>query len=287
MFCAALQIQAQVKIGDNVNSINSRSLLELESTDKGVLIPRMSKAQRDAITLSAPAEGMMVYQTDNTPGFYYNSSTTNTPSWTKLNTPWLNSGTKIYYSDSVGIGTAIPTEKLEVNGNIKIPATSNYKYAAAKTRYLNLPAAAFNLVLTPSSTVGIQPAIDGDGERYVRGGTTGVNAYFEAPVQLPEGAILQGIEMYARDLDPNNSISAILYSRPHGSFLYNQSSYGSTSGVSFSSGPILVNCASTGLSGSPIDGNNNYFIRVNTKENSYNLLYFYSVRIAYTVTQVD
>lgn len=40
--------------------------VEIESTTKGFLLPRMTKTQRDAI--SSPATGLMVYQTDNTPG---------------------------------------------------------------------------------------------------------------------------------------------------------------------------------------------------------------------------
>jgi hypothetical protein len=47
----------------------SSSLLEVKSTTKGVLIPRMTKTQRDAI--ASPVEGLMIYQTNSTPGFYY------------------------------------------------------------------------------------------------------------------------------------------------------------------------------------------------------------------------
>lgn len=41
------------------------ALLDVTSTTKGFLPPRMTKAQRNAIT---PADGLVVYQTDNTPG---------------------------------------------------------------------------------------------------------------------------------------------------------------------------------------------------------------------------
>lgn len=40
--------------------------LEVRSTTKGLLLPRMTKSQRDAI--SSPVAGLAVYQTDNTPG---------------------------------------------------------------------------------------------------------------------------------------------------------------------------------------------------------------------------
>ena len=41
------KISAQAKIGDNANNLNPNVLLELESTDRGLLIPRMSSSQRD------------------------------------------------------------------------------------------------------------------------------------------------------------------------------------------------------------------------------------------------
>src|SRR6476660_3528113 len=45
------------------------SLLDIKSTSKGILIPRMTKTQRDAIAV--PATGLMIYQTNGIPGFYY------------------------------------------------------------------------------------------------------------------------------------------------------------------------------------------------------------------------
>lgn len=52
---------------------NASSLLEMVSTSKGLLIPRMTVAQRNAII--SPATGLMIFQTNNTPGFYYYSGT--------------------------------------------------------------------------------------------------------------------------------------------------------------------------------------------------------------------
>ena len=48
---------------------NASSVLELRSTTKGFLPPRMNLVQRDAI--ASPASGLLIYQTDNAPGFYY------------------------------------------------------------------------------------------------------------------------------------------------------------------------------------------------------------------------
>jgi len=86
---------AQVKIGDNVTSLNSSSLLELESTTKGVLFPRVALTNTTSYTpLSAHVAGMTIYNTaaggDVTPGMYTNDGT----KWVKLgattNTTALN-----------------------------------------------------------------------------------------------------------------------------------------------------------------------------------------------------
>ncbi|MEO8149113.1 MAG: T9SS type A sorting domain-containing protein [Bacteroidia bacterium] len=59
--------------GIGTASPNTSALLEIKSTTKGLLIPRMTKTQRDAI--ATPATGLMIYQTNSTPGFYYYSGT--------------------------------------------------------------------------------------------------------------------------------------------------------------------------------------------------------------------
>ena len=66
---------AQVKIGDNPTTINSSSLLELESTNKGLLIPRMTTAQRDVI--ASPAAGLQIYNTSTGLFNYYDESAWN------------------------------------------------------------------------------------------------------------------------------------------------------------------------------------------------------------------
>src|SRR3982750_1267862 len=55
--------------GIGTTSPNTSSLLEIKSTNKGFLAPRMTKAQRDAI--ASPATGLLIFQTNSTPGFYY------------------------------------------------------------------------------------------------------------------------------------------------------------------------------------------------------------------------
>lgn len=64
----ALQpVGGQVAIGTGTPNISA--LLDLTSTSKGFLPPRMTAAQRIAIIL--PAEGLLVFQTDGPKGYYY------------------------------------------------------------------------------------------------------------------------------------------------------------------------------------------------------------------------
>jgi len=51
--------QAQVKIGNNPDTIDPASILEMEDTTRGILVPRMTTAQRDSI--ASPPDGLQVY----------------------------------------------------------------------------------------------------------------------------------------------------------------------------------------------------------------------------------
>ena len=85
---------AQTGIG--TTTPNASAKLEVSSTDKGILIPRMTSAQRGLISL--PANGLLVYQTDGVIGFYVNSGTSASPSWLRINTDWTKSGNDISFT---------------------------------------------------------------------------------------------------------------------------------------------------------------------------------------------
>ncbi len=62
-----------VAINTDGSSADASAMLDVKSTNKGILVPRLSLSQRNAIT--SPATGLFIYQTDNTPDFYfYNGS---------------------------------------------------------------------------------------------------------------------------------------------------------------------------------------------------------------------
>lgn len=67
---------SQVKVGDNPSSIHASSILELESTDKALVLSRMTNTQMNAIT---PLHGGLVFNTDENCVFIFDGT-----SWKNL-----------------------------------------------------------------------------------------------------------------------------------------------------------------------------------------------------------
>jgi|DEB0MinimDraft_6_1074348.scaffolds.fasta_scaffold01075_7 hypothetical protein len=68
----------QGSIAMGTSQVDASAVLNIVSTTKGVLFPRMTETQRTAI--SSPATGLIVYQTDSTEGLYIYKST----GWTQI-----------------------------------------------------------------------------------------------------------------------------------------------------------------------------------------------------------
>ncbi len=90
----AQSIHAQTGIGTTLPDASAK--LDITSTTKGLLVPRMTSAQRAAIT--SPANGLLIYQTDGVIGFYLNSGTVGSPNWVRLNSEWTKTGNDISYT---------------------------------------------------------------------------------------------------------------------------------------------------------------------------------------------
>ncbi len=112
--------QAQVAVNTDGSAADPSAMLDIQSDTAGILIPRMTTAQRDAI--KNPAKGLMVYVTDDNTFYYFNGT-----SWDKVGKSaqlWHISGNYVYdLTDSIGIGTNTPSAPLEVAGRISQSGT--------------------------------------------------------------------------------------------------------------------------------------------------------------------
>ncbi|THU32072.1 hypothetical protein FAM09_28235 [Niastella caeni] len=138
--------KAQLKIGDNPTSIQKSSILELESTRQGLLLPRLSDTT--AINSLTPPNGMIIYLTaDNSLRIRSNGAWKKLASMEDATANWSltgNSGTDsatsfigtidgqpftirtdntarmiIGSNGNVGIGTTTPSATLNVDGTVK------------------------------------------------------------------------------------------------------------------------------------------------------------------------
>ena len=139
---AGIQVKAQTKIGDNSATINTSSILELETTNKGLLLPRvLLTGTANVAPLGAHVQGMTVYNTATTgnvtPGFYYNDGT----KWVRIaitgpagnpvdttNDAWVNATTSTRVELSATSTGTVRTAGSEFvvndNGSVGIGVTS-------------------------------------------------------------------------------------------------------------------------------------------------------------------
>ncbi len=102
-----------VAINTDGTAANASAMLDVKSTTKGMLIPRMSTMERTGIV--APMVGLLVFD-NTTQSFWYYKTT----GWTQLITTgstigyWNAQGADIYNNNTgnVGIGTTTPATKL-------------------------------------------------------------------------------------------------------------------------------------------------------------------------------
>ncbi len=142
-FCNHQLFSQGVAINTSGAAAHASAMLDVSSTSSGMLAPRMSAAQRSAI--SNPATGLLVFQTDGSSGFYYYTGS----SWIRISSGINASGTANYVSKftdattlgssqifdngtNVGIGTASPSQKLEINGMVQ---SGGYRTTSGSTNY--------------------------------------------------------------------------------------------------------------------------------------------------------
>ena len=182
---------AQVGINSTGAAPDAKAMLDISSTSKGFLWPRMTLAQRNAIS-SAPGvtpEGLTVFDTDTKNLWVWKNS-----AWAPyLQSPWDVNGEHIFNinSGSVGIG-GMPntTYKFDVKGQFRVgnaastktmnynPLTVNDLYFNGGDAYITTAAVNSNLILqqwadTKLALGSITPTqkLDIDGQIRIRGGS--------------------------------------------------------------------------------------------------------------------
>jgi hypothetical protein len=116
LFSLLSAVHAQVAINSDNTAPNASAMLDIKSTNRGLLIPRMTTTQRNAIV--SPADGLIIYNTTtNELNQRQNSAwkiLLSNDSWTGGGSGWM-----FNIGDNIGINTAGPTERLDVSGNIR------------------------------------------------------------------------------------------------------------------------------------------------------------------------
>ncbi|MCB0804316.1 MAG: hypothetical protein KDC05_00880 [Bacteroidales bacterium] len=104
-----------IAISNDNSDPDASAMLDVKSTEKGVLIPRMTSTQRTSI--AGPANGLLVFDSDTESFWFFTAG-----EWTELidrnHTTWKQNGADAYYENGkVGIGTPSPDEQLDVNAS--------------------------------------------------------------------------------------------------------------------------------------------------------------------------
>jgi len=112
---ALLSQNSYTQVGIGTTTVDPSAELEILSTDQGILVPRMTEAQRNAIL--TPAKGLLVFETDTTPGFWYFNGTI----WTNFQGPegWSLNGNAGTTAATNFIGTKDSTDLVVKTNNVE------------------------------------------------------------------------------------------------------------------------------------------------------------------------
>lgn len=161
------ELHAQVAINTDGSAPDNSAMLDVKATGFGLLVPRMTFAQRPA----APANGLIIYQTNNTPGFYFFDGV----AWQRVGTAssdfWQANGVNIYFNTGrVGIGMTDPDNnglnvinylsgKAAVVGNDQ----SSFAYATGMLGVLEPSVLGAPFDVVNAGVLGIKPNAGGNG----------------------------------------------------------------------------------------------------------------------------
>jgi Chaperone of endosialidase/Head domain of trimeric autotransporter adhesin len=107
-----------LSVNTDGSSADASAMLDVKSGTKGILVPRLTLVQRNAVV--NPATSLLIYQLDNSSGYYYNAGTPGVPDWKRVAVAsenfWQQNGNHIYNTNTgyVGIGINTPLARLHV-----------------------------------------------------------------------------------------------------------------------------------------------------------------------------
>jgi len=129
VFFSFFTLKTNAQVGINTTAPDASSALDIQSTEAGLLIPRMTTAERDAIT--DPANALLVFDTDLN-GYYFNDGTPASPDWTLLLTETESRDNYVivkseddFPTASGGTITLDENTLYEVNGTISTSSSIN------------------------------------------------------------------------------------------------------------------------------------------------------------------
>ncbi|MBU0763348.1 MAG: tail fiber domain-containing protein [Bacteroidetes bacterium] len=103
---------------DDAYTADSSAMLDVYSLSKGVLVPRLTSAQRS--TIASPADGLLVFDTDDGSFYFYSNGSWISLTYGNANSLWGRSGNRVFLNDTtwhLGIGTVNPVGKMEVKAD--------------------------------------------------------------------------------------------------------------------------------------------------------------------------
>lgn len=131
---AGYSLNAQVAVTTDGSSADGSAMLDVKSSDKGMLIPRVAlTGTSDITTISSPVESLMVYNTatagDVTPGFYYWNGT----AWTPM--AGSSSGSSHYVGELYGGGVVFWVDHTGQHGLIlsMVDLSPGYEWSNVST----------------------------------------------------------------------------------------------------------------------------------------------------------
>ena len=121
LFVFILCTNAQVGINTDNSTPDPSAMLDVKSITKGMLVPRMTAVERNAI--SNPASGLLVFCIDNNQ-YYANKGTPSSPNWIMVSSQWMTSGSDLYFTGGkLGVGITNPVYHLDVAGDVNYSGT--------------------------------------------------------------------------------------------------------------------------------------------------------------------